>query len=215
MNKKQRGNCSSHTYPGEKTGLYARLLAMGKEALLFFINNIGLSYCNSPLPMLIFLFKWMTVKERSCHCWLTELPFPTTCASLTDLDYQCGSGATSGTVLKVCHQWHCFCKRNAGMLFPAASLLTILEKAPSLQENKCWQTPRPARHVVWDSSLAMMQRQVWRPSSMHEARDSQAFLPIPSAPHPQSSPHTYPPDVKLLPTLSASERSTLWNPTKP
>lgn len=133
--------------------------------------------------MLICLFKGMTVKERSYHCW---------------------------------SKCHCFWKRNAGMLFPTASLLTIPEKAPCLQEIKCWYNPGPARHVVWDSSLAMTQGQGrTRPSSTHRARDGQAFLPIPSAPHPQSSPPTYPPDVKLLPTLLASERSTLWNPPKP
>lgn len=35
LNKKRRGNCSSHTYPGQKTGLYASLPAIaGGSAIL-------------------------------------------------------------------------------------------------------------------------------------------------------------------------------------
>lgn len=63
----------------------------------------------------------------------------------------------------------------------------------------------------------MMRGQVQTQSpSMCEGRDGQAFLPSYAIYSPaQSSPPTYLPDVKLIPTLLASERSTLPNSTDP
>lgn len=61
-----------------------------------------------------------------------------------------------------------------------------------LQDIKYWHARGPARHVVWDSSLAMMCGQVrTQPSSMCGDRDVQAFLPMHSALPPRAqSQHT-------------------------
>lgn len=63
--KRNGGNYSSHTYPGQKIWLYVSLPVIGMEALLFFIITLGyLNITSFPPPPLVCLFKWMTMKEE-------------------------------------------------------------------------------------------------------------------------------------------------------